>query len=163
MKTRVLVKKDKNNIKNVPIRKGNITPYIIVIFIILSAMTAYGFYMVKKVQNLALVQNSRKLSQNTDDYLAQISKKMWLPNDKTPPRLFKVTDPNPLAAKQSFYKGAMTGDVLVVFDDSKRAILYSPSRNVIINTGVIKYNNSKNTIKDLDRIENASTTYSDME
>lgn len=161
MKIRIPIKKDKNNIKIVTIRKGNIAPYIVAIFFVLSALTIYGFYTVKNVENLALVQNSRKLSSNTDDYLSQISKKIWLPEDSIPPRIFKISDPNPLITKQSFYKGAQTGDVLVVFDESRRAILYSPERDVIINTGLVRYNNSIDNTRDLILSENATSSESE--
>jgi hypothetical protein len=62
---------------------------------------------------------------------------MLLPKDNTPPRVAIITDPVTLVGEQDFYRGAEAGDVLVLFEESKRAILYSPRRDIIINVGPI--------------------------
>ncbi|HXK37530.1 MAG TPA: hypothetical protein VJ579_00465 [Candidatus Paceibacterota bacterium] len=74
---------------------------------------------------------------STDDYLAAIARKILLPKDNTAPRVAVITDPHTLVNEQEFYRGAEAGDILVVFEESKRAILYSPRRDIIVNVGPV--------------------------
>ncbi len=76
-------------------------------------------------------------SASTDAYIQAIARKMLLPEDNTPPRVAIITDPVLLTEEQEFYRGAEAGDVLVVFEDSRRAIVYSPRRDIIVNVGPI--------------------------
>jgi hypothetical protein len=74
---------------------------------------------------------------SSDDYIAAIAKKILLPKDRIAPRVAIVTDPVLLTEEQEFYRGAEAGDVLVVFEESRRAIIYSPRRDIIVNVGPV--------------------------
>jgi hypothetical protein len=74
---------------------------------------------------------------SSDTYIAAIAKKILLPKDRTAPRVAVIIDPSLLTLEQDFYRGAEVGDVLVIFEESKRAILYSPRRDIIVNVGPI--------------------------
>ncbi len=138
MKTNVPIKADSTGEKSVPIKRGIIFASIALMFIGLISLWVLGVYKIDDVKQLAssgVLESESMMS----TYLESISKKIWLPNEKLPPRMFEIVDPDLLISKQSFYKGAIIGDVLFVFDESKRAILYSPKRDVIINFGSISY------------------------
>lgn len=54
------------------------------------------------------------------------------------PVLATVTDAEALTAQQAFFTGAIDGDQLLLFPKNLKAIIYSPSRNKIINAGPIE-------------------------
>lgn len=60
------------------------------------------------------------------------------------PVLAKITDAKKLAAQQPFFTNAKDGDELLIFQKSARAIIYSPTRNIIINVGPIRRPNKPN-------------------
>lgn len=86
------------------------------------------------------------------NYLAQVGKHMLLPvNDE--PVIATVDDPVALIKQQAFFTGSVKGDVVLIFPKTQRAVLYSPSRNKIVNAGPIITGN-----KDTQQNISASTT-----
>lgn len=55
------------------------------------------------------------------------------------PQLATVTDAHALASQQPFFARGQNGDKLLLFSQSRSAILYSPSRNIIVNAGPIDF------------------------
>jgi hypothetical protein len=55
------------------------------------------------------------------------------------PTVFNIEDPEKLQGQQAFFKGSEKGDQLVVFSESAKAIIYSPSRNIIVNAGPVTF------------------------
>lgn len=66
-----------------------------------------------------------------------VSKHMILPEGDDPV-LATVTDAEALIKQQTFFAGAVNGDQLLLFPRSLKAVIYSPSRNRIINAGPIE-------------------------
>ncbi len=140
MKIRIPVTKDKNNERKVPIRHGSIKVLVIGFAVILIGAFSYAISKFKNVSNIAAISQSDISKVNmTKVNLENLSKKMWLPKESKPPRVFEITDPVSLSIDQKFYEGSQAGDILVVFDESKKAIIYSPKRDVIINSGQFTY------------------------
>ncbi len=55
------------------------------------------------------------------------------------PVLATVQDAEVLKGEQSFFAHAENGDQLLIFSESRQAVLYSPSRDIIVNIGPIEY------------------------
>ena len=70
------------------------------------------------------------------EYVAQVGKHMLLPLDDQP-IVATVDDPALLIKQQAFFLGSVKGDVVLIFPKTQRAILFSPSRNKIVNAGPI--------------------------
>jgi hypothetical protein len=66
--------------------------------------------------------------------LQAVSELMILPSEPDP-IIALVADAARLQAEQAFYRGAENGDVLLVFPQSRQAIIYRPSSNKIVNAG----------------------------
>ncbi len=66
-----------------------------------------------------------------------VGKLILLPKNETP-ALAKITNAKKLAVQQPFFTNAKDGDELLIFQKSSRAIIYSPSRNIIVNVGPIQ-------------------------
>ena len=75
----------------------------------------------------------------TDDekkILEKVSRLIMIPQNESP-TIFTVLNADALAKEQSFFVGAVNGDVLIVFRQSQKAIIYSPTRKMIVNAGPI--------------------------
>lgn len=66
-----------------------------------------------------------------------VSKHMILPEGDEPV-LATVTDAETLTKQQAFFAGSQNGDQLLLFPRNLKAIIYSPSREKIINVGPIE-------------------------
>lgn len=141
MKIKVPITKDPNDTSRpVPIRRGALTVAVLFAFVGIFSLGTYITWRMRQMENIAAVgAESMEAKDNAETYLKALSKIMWLPKEDKAPRVFQVTDPDILVEEQSFYDGVEVGDVLIVFDKSMKAILYSPRRGVIINTGPIAY------------------------
>lgn len=80
--------------------------------------------------------SSEEQKRQVEGVIASVGKLMLLPKDDAPV-LARVEDPDALVKQQAFFTGAEKGDTLLIFPKAQRAILYSPSRNLIINSGPI--------------------------
>lgn len=113
----------------------NIFLPIIILFSIVSTLTAgYFFYQYQKTKNLL-----QSPDQQTEDEIIKlvdkVGKLIQLPKDETP-SLATVTDKNKLS-KQPFFAQTENGDKVLLFTKAKKAILYRPSTNKIIEVGPI--------------------------
>lgn len=79
-----------------------------------------------------------RAQQEVESVVAAAGKLMILPRGETP-SLAMVTNAATLAAQQKFFANAQNGDDLLVYSKAAEAILYSPSRNIIVNVGPIQY------------------------
>ncbi len=82
---------------------------------------------------LAANTNDAQVIQKTID---DLSKLMILPKDESPV-VATINDASKLIAQQPFYADAINGDIIIVYQKSLKAIIYSPSRNIIVNVGFI--------------------------
>lgn len=69
--------------------------------------------------------------------VAAVAKHILLPENETP-LVATITDAATLTEEQPFYIGAIDGDQLLLYGESLRAIIYSPSRNIIVNVGPVE-------------------------
>lgn len=109
--------------------KKKVVPLIMLVFIIGSA---YGVY--EKFFNLYDEERAQK---ELATAIAAVGQLMILPEGDEPV-LATVTDAEALIAQQAFFAGSIDGDHLLLFPRSLKAIIYSPSRNKIINAGPIE-------------------------
>lgn len=70
------------------------------------------------------------------DLLNKVSQLVILPGGEDPV-VATINDADALIKQQAFYKGAMNGDVVIVYQKAAKAIVYSPSRNIIVNIGPV--------------------------
>lgn len=78
-----------------------------------------------------------RAAQELASAVATVGELMILPEGDEPV-LATVTDAEALIKQQAFFTGAVNGDQLLLFPRSLKAIIYSPSRNKIINAGPIE-------------------------
>lgn len=70
------------------------------------------------------------------DLIAKVGKLVILPSGEQPV-VATINDASSLIKQQAFYSGAINGDVVLVYQKAAKAIVYSPSRNMIVNVGPV--------------------------
>jgi hypothetical protein len=140
---------DDNLVEEVPVLKKSNTmkKFAGVLFVALIGLGGWAYYQ-KVTTKLPSAAPDKKLTDAeqkalVSNYLAQVGKHMLLPQGDEPV-VATVDDPGALIKQQAFFLGSVKGDVVLIFPKTQRAILYSPSRNKIVNAGpVIAGNQNK--------------------
>lgn len=119
-------------------KKVKMTPVIIIAIVVLAiAYYAYTKFGGSSIINSNSDQNSVPLSSSDPSEIrAAVSKLMLLPEGE--PAVFDITNPELMAKQQAFFAGAIAGDKLLMFATSGKAIIWSPSRGIIVNSGPIQ-------------------------
>lgn len=66
---------------------------------------------------------------------AEIAKLINLPQEE--PVMALVTNADQLIAEQPFYQGVTNGDVLVIYPQARKAVLFNPRTNKLVNVGPV--------------------------
>lgn len=72
------------------------------------------------------------------------------------PTMFVIADAQALSTQQAFFRGAINGDRLLIYKDVGKAVLYSPTRHLIVNVGPITTDDSEKT-STVDSVKDASS------
>ncbi len=108
----------------------------VIVFIMLIILGGYFIY--EKYFNLTPAE---KVKKELAAAVAGVSKLIILPQDDEPV-LATVTDAKTLIAQQAFFVGSENGDQLLLFPRNLKAVLWSPSRNLIVNVGPMQQQQS---------------------
>lgn len=111
-------------------------PVVIIALIITASMAAYFYF-----QNVQLKKNPQVLAQQeVQDLVAKVSRLIVLPEGETP-TVATVSDPEKLK-EQPFFSKAQKGDKVLIYTNAKKAILYSPTANKIVDVAPINIGNT---------------------
>ncbi|MBI2063248.1 MAG: hypothetical protein HYT61_03390 [Candidatus Yanofskybacteria bacterium] len=139
----VVVEEEMNNeglgtdlaVQTPPKRKKHLIPILVFLALTTSGLAFY-FYneaaVLKEDPNKIVREETAKL-------VAQISKLIILPEGETP-TVATVSDPEKLKDQQFFVK-AKKGDKLLLYANAKKAILYDPDNNKIVEVAPISIGN----------------------
>lgn len=121
--------------------KKNIWPMLFGILIIaLIATTSAGVYFY--LQTTQLKKNPQILAQQeVEALIGKISRLIVLPEGEIP-TIATVSDPEKLK-DQPFFAKAQKGDKVLIYTNAKKAILYSPSANKIVEVAPINIGNTQ--------------------
>lgn len=123
---------------------------VIALLIIALGVVSYAYYkgyplpfIKPNVQQQMTAQQQKEAEAKIAQYTAAASKLIILP--KETPTVLTISDAATLSKEQAFYKGSQNGDVVFVFMEAKKAIIYSPSRNIVVNAGPVYLNDTATT------------------
>ncbi len=122
-------------------KKSGFVLLIIVILIGVAGWSSYSYFQTKQeLTKLSTVEGQQQLAQQeVDTLVTQLRKRMILP-DKEKPTLATVTDVEALKKDQPFFEKAQNGDKVLVYVGDKKAIIYRPAEDLIVNVGFIAVN-----------------------
>lgn len=106
-----------------------------------TAIYAYTLYQnsQKQIHTLKNAKDSAKLE--TQKTIDAVGKHILLPKDETP-TIATVTDSKKLSS-QSFFAKANNGDKVLIYTKSKKAILFNPKQNKVVEVAPINIGNNK--------------------
>lgn len=120
--------------KHLPLKKEWVVVVVIVI-IIIAAFTASGDYIIDHVISHNPIPTSNQSgSGEVSEVVQEVGRLMVLPNET--PTLATVSDQTKLA-NQPFFAHAQNGDKVLIYTQAKKAILYRPSIDKIIEVAPI--------------------------
>lgn len=120
---------------------------IVIFIVILNIVAGIGFYYYNqymKVNNL-LQDPSTAVDKQTQETIAKVGKLIMLPKNEEP-TVASITDVSKLK-QQKFFDHATNGDKLLVYMKARRAILYNPKLNIIVDVGPVTTNPSQTQVQ----------------
>lgn len=121
--------------QNVANKKTKVIIVVLALLLVLLLGVVGYFLFVGKKQEVSPVENNRKELQ---EVMEAVGKLILLPEGEEP-TLATVSDPSKLK-DQAFFKNAELGDKVLIYSQAKKAILYSPTKNKIIEIAPINLN-----------------------
>lgn len=112
-------------------KKGGMGKWLLLLVVIFLAGAAAYFLWYKTPAVATPNPNATTAEQQAQiqSLVSQVSKLMLLPNEE--PSLALVSDPSKLTG-QPFFKNAEKGDAVLIFVKAQKAVLYSPSKDKIV-------------------------------
>jgi hypothetical protein len=101
--------------------------------IVILAGTAFAYYKTSHETFQAPAQLS---DAEVGDIVSAVGRHILLPADEKP-LIATVADIDLLLEKEPFYKGAKNGDILLLYPNAGKAILYNQEGDIIVNVGPI--------------------------
>lgn len=124
----------RKSVKN--IKKRSLVFYIFVLATY--AIVAYVFWSLGHktagVRNLELATELQ--AKEAQSVLKKVALLMVLPKDENP-KVVIINNAAEIAKQQPFFEGTVNGDIFIGFLEAKKAIIYRPSKNLILNFGPI--------------------------
>ena len=112
---------------------------LILLLILLVASAGSAFYFYQKATALKADPNAAAQKEATD-LVARVGKLIMLPTGETP-TIATVSDPSKLK-DQAFFAKAQVGDKVLLYQNARRAYLYDPVANRILEVAPINLGNT---------------------
>ena len=134
-------------------------PFIIAAIIIISILIGGGIYLY--INNSGGTLPGQSQNQNTDataeakELVEKVGRLYELPPNEVP-TIATVSDVSKLA-EQEFFQKAQNGDKVLIFTQAKKAILYRPSTDKIIEVGPVNLDNQPQIEGENEATESAQT------
>lgn len=112
---------------------------LVLVAIIVISLASYGWYQ----SRIHKIEVGHDFSAEQEDMIIQaVSQKMVVSNNERP-RIFGVTDRELGFTGDSFFDLAKEGDIVLIYEQEGKAILWSPSRDRVVNAGPVSKVNSE--------------------
>jgi uncharacterized protein (UPF0333 family) len=130
----IIIKKNSTVVKKSNVSMKKIILVLVFLVVLLGATTFYFYKNSKSTDSIV----DQKEAQTLSDIVGKIA---LVPKDEVP-TIATVSDPEALR-DQSFFVDAKQGDKVLIYTNAKRAILYDPIANKIINIAPLNTSDQK--------------------
>jgi hypothetical protein len=113
--------------------------------LILLGLAAWSFWQYqqtkKQLDELTKTPSaSEQALQERQELIAKVSRLMVLPASENP-LILNIENAAALAKTQPFFQNASDGDIVLIYTQAGKSIIYSPERNIIVNVGTLTVQN----------------------
>lgn len=130
-----------------PARKFMKKHQLLMLFLALVALAAIGvgvyYYNQYTSLNNIIKNPNLAVTKQAQQLVAQVGKLIELPKDEQP-TVATVTDASKLK-DQAFFKNAVNGDKVLIYVKARKAILYDPVKNVIVDVAPVNIAQNQTT------------------
>jgi lipopolysaccharide export LptBFGC system permease protein LptF len=136
-----MIENQNPTINTARVRKGFLKKYlplILIVLVIALALTSAYFYKKSKAPEQASQAEIKSL-------IEKVGRLAVLPTDETP-TIATVSDPNALK-DQAFFVDAKKGDKVLIYSNAKKAVLYNPSQDKIVNIAPLNTDQQKASVQ----------------
>lgn len=104
----------------------------------LSIFAVYKYRLAaKKIDEIGKnLKQSAQSTSNSKVLIEKVSRLILLPQNELP-SIATINNVVLLQKQSSFYKDARNGDMLLIYFQAKKAFIYDPEQNIIVNTGPV--------------------------
>lgn len=118
----------------------------LVVILGLLAFGAWSFWRYQQTQEkLRLLSDpqaqTQLAAQERADLLAKVGKLIVLPEGEEP-FILNIQNAEEMAKVQPFFANTIDGDKVLIYVEAGKSIIYSPSRNIIVNSGALSVSDS---------------------
>ena len=106
---------------------------VIVILLIILGYSQYKLYILAEDEAKVLSSTSTMSTKTGVEVIKALSRHMILPDGD--PQIAEIQDVSKLQESQAFFKSALNGDIVVIYDST--IVVYRPSKDLIVATGDI--------------------------
>ena len=114
---------------------------LIVLFVAATGGFAWSYWKYQQVQKeiakLATLEGQQELTKKQVQEIIKKESLLIVVPEKEEPIVATIIDVKSLSKDQPFYKDAKNGDKLIIYPKAKKAIIYDPDRNILVNVGPI--------------------------
>jgi len=140
--------------KRVRSLKGLLRMIFVVAFLGIAGFAGWSFYSYQKtreeVVRLSTLEGQEEIrKQDLENLLSRVRAHMILPEDEEP-TVATITNVEALIEDQPFFDGANDGDKVLVYVGARKAIIYSPERDLVINVGAVVVDNQQVALEESD-------------
>lgn len=126
-------------------KSSSLVAALVVLLVVIAAIAGWFYWKYTETQKIlggagteaSQEEIQKEIEKEVKEVTSAVSKIMLLPDET--PQIATVVDPKVLIEQQSFYEGVEKGDKVLFYAEAKRAIIYSPSRNLIVNAGPVYF------------------------
>ncbi|MBU3668609.1 MAG: hypothetical protein FGM57_01425 [Candidatus Taylorbacteria bacterium] len=119
---------------NQPKKNSMKVKIIVVILVLIGIFWSLSYMKGNSPKNMANTQGSiTKANIEENKKILENVAKLVLIQEPSAPDVITITDAKTMIEQQPVFKGAINGDKILVFMKEGRAIIYSPSRDIIVN------------------------------
>ncbi len=127
------------------------TLLVLVVVLALVGFGGWSFYNYKQSQKevlrLSTVEGQQEISeQKLEDLLARVKSHMILPEGEEPV-VATISDVESLKKDNPFFEEAQDGDKVIVYVEARKAIVYSPERDLIVTVGPVVTEDNQEKVK----------------
>lgn len=122
-------------VKLFELKKGNILVITAVTLLVLITTSAAIYFYLQYQKTATLLSGKNTASDEAKKIIEKVGKLMLLPSDEQP-TIATISDREKLV-DQPFFARAKNGDKLIVYNNARRAILYDPIANKIIDVAPV--------------------------
>lgn len=120
-------------------RLGRLLGVVVILLIVLALgywLYSSPYWPLTKSGEMTKEQQEKIYLKEVSELTTKISKHLLLPTDEVP-EIRTIQDAKAATEAQSFFVGTQNGDKVLVYVQARKAIVYSPERDIIVNVGPV--------------------------